>query len=240
MSPSGTHPSGSRPSGFNSSEPSPSLARDLSESELQHLADTQEAEALLFQYVVTSAGQLETPLVILKKLANNLGDPQRLPATKILQTAVAHPLAHPLSTLIAMEGILEDTFEDSAASFEEELASSAQKGHSTPWISLETAEGPKGVDDDFPISPTPLSDTSLQTKPLVERKKQRIFPVGKIFFIGLAIIYGFMVFKTGELSPFAIIENIKTQREAHLHSPLHPKWPKGKKIANQLNRAKRC
>ncbi len=220
MTPSGTHPSGSNPAGADPFEPSPSLARELSESELRALEDTQEAEALLFEYVVTSAGKLETPLVILKKLANNLGDPQRLPATKILQAAVEHPLAHPLSTLIAMEGILENTFEDSAAKFEEELASSLHSDQSTPWISLGTDEGTKGVDDADVMPHSPLADPSLQAKPLVERKKHTLFPVGKIFFLGLAMIYGFMVLKTGEISPFGIVENIKNQRAAHIQEPL--------------------
>ena len=214
MTPSGTHPSGSKSAGTDPFEPSPSLARELSDSELRALEDSQEAEALLFEYVVTSAGKLETPLVILKKLANNLGDPQRLPATKILQAAVEHPLAHPLSTLIAMEGILENTFEDSAAKFEEELASSLHSDHSTPWISLDTDGGAKGVDDDDVMPHNPIADPSLQAKPLVERKKHKIFPVGKIFFIGLAMIYGFMVLKTGEISPFGIVESIKNQRAA--------------------------
>lgn len=218
MTPSGTHPSGSKPAGTDPFEQSPSLARELSDSELRALEDTQEAEALLFEYVVTSAGKLETPLVILKKLANNLGDPQRLPATKILQTAVEHPLDHPLSTLIAMEGILENTFEDSAAKFEEELASSLHSQHSTPWISLGTGDGAKGVDDNDVMPHSPFATPSLQAKPLVERKKHKIFPVGKIFFIGLAMIYGFMVLKTGEISPFGIVESIKTQRAAHIQT----------------------
>lgn len=191
-------------------ETAPPSSQHQDGDDIQDMIDTQEAEALLFRYIVTSAGQLETPPVILKKLAANLGDPQRLPATKILQTAMDHPLSHPLTTLIAIEGLLEGTFEDSVASFESELASSNSTGHATsPWISLTFEKR-----HDETISDSIISDTPLATDPLIKRQPQKLFPLGRIFLLSIAILYGYLVFKTGFLTPSAIWNALAEQRAA--------------------------
>lgn len=169
-------------------------------SELQALRDTQEAEALLFQYVMTSACQIETPPVILKKLASNLGDPQRLPATQLLQTMGHTPLSHPLSTLIALEGILDGNFDE--VSIDADSGTSDQER--SPWISIDYT--------------TPHSEYSKRTSPSQESngiqppKKQKLFPAGRIFLLGIALIYGYLVYTTGTFSPMGILEHIQTQR----------------------------
>lgn len=112
---------------------------DLSQKEIEAIAlsQEQEAEHLLYRYIVTSACKSETPLNITRRMASYLGFPQKLPSGRILEAATADGS----TDLAAQQKILTKALEEAGLDFKDlnilELDVIAGENN---WISIHAPE----------------------------------------------------------------------------------------------------
>lgn len=216
-----TNKQGSNTTALEHSDVELSERHSLTADQIQSLADGQEAETVLFQYITSSASQLETPPFILKKLAASLGDPQQLPATQILRAAIDTPLAHPLATLISMDGILHGELADLPNGSSDRLPGYSPNtgGENTckenaddpamacQWISVHYQDRSNEM-----IRQHPEMFSGITAAGLPETNPAKFFPITRVIFFVLVAVYLLVAFKAGSLSPFAISEMLRSQQ----------------------------
>ena len=166
------------------------------------LAQQQEAEYMLFSYIISAACHSETPLTITRKMAQYIGLPQKLPAGKILQavTRTKNNNIDPEHHL----SLLRVAFEEAGLQADDTIIESGNSDEDNEWLSvyvpditaeesLELLHKEKWRQPELMPSTTGFSADRKKTKPI------------RTIFVLIAAVFLFVVVKGGSCSPQRMI-----------------------------------